>query len=287
MPKKCRSFSTTCCPTPLISAPRVGRCGWRPARSMVCGASNASTRGRVLPRRISSVFSTHSSRGSVSRQRRARAAGSACPSCVNWCGRWGAGPIWYRRRVVPIFVWKYLMSSKTENFRRGWCALFLIAGLVGCANVPASKKPVRVDESTPESALTYYQGLSRLSGAELGRERMVLVAVPQTPYTQVRLAMLLGHPRVQQDLGKGLSLLDSVLKSSDPAAIAFHPLARAVADNYLERTKLDGQLEKQGQQLKDSQRRATELQEKLDSLADIERTLTPRPAVVRPGGAKR
>ena len=132
--------------------------------------------------------------------------------------------------------------------------------------------------------MTYYQGLSRLSGAELGRERMVLVAVPQTPYTQVRLAMLLGHPRIQQDLGKGLALLDSVLKSSDPAAVPFHPLARQVADNYQERLKLESQLDRQGQQLKESQRKASELQDKLDSLADIERTLTPRPRAI---GGKR
>ena len=96
--------------------------------------------------------------------------------------------------------------------------------------------------------------------------------------------MLLGHPRVQQDLGKGLALLDSVLKSSDPAAQLFHPLARQVADNYLERLKLEGQVDKQGQQLKDSQRKIGELQDKLDSLADIERTLTPRPRAV---GGKR
>ena len=158
---------------------------------------------------------------------------------------------------------------------------------LGACSTPLAKKMARQDETTPEAALVYYHGLSRMTPAELGRERMVLTAVPQTPYTQVRMAMLLGHPRVQQDLGRGLSLLDSVLKSNDPAAMAFHPLARAVADNYLERIKLDGQLEKQAQQLKDSQRKVTELQEKLDSLADIERTLTPRPPAVRPGGLKR
>ncbi|HLO62765.1 MAG TPA: permease [Azonexus sp.] len=147
-----------------------------------------------------------------------------------------------------------------------------------------NKKPARMDETTPEAALSYYQGLGRMTPAELGRERMVLVAVPQTPYTQVRMAMLLGHPRVQQDLGKGLALLDSVLKSNEPAALPFHPLARQVADNYLERMKLEGQLDKQGQQLKESQRKTSELQEKLDSLADIERTLTPRPHAV---GSKR
>ena len=181
------------------------------------------------------------------------------------------------------------MSSKKESLPvrsvvLPWLAALMLA-LSACTTPPTKK--ARQDETTPEAALLYYHGLSRMTAAELGRERMVLTAVPQTPYTQIRMAMLLGHPRVQQDLGKALSLLDSVLKSSDPAAIAFHPLARAVADNYLERSKLDGQLEKQGQQLKDSQRKATELQEKLDSLADIERTLTPRPPAIRPGGIKR
>lgn len=185
---------------------------------------------------------------------------------------------------MPIFVWKFPMSSKFLVLRRGLASLLVAATLTACTTVPTASKAVRANENTPDAALGYYQGLARMTPAELGRERMVLVAVPQTPYTQVRLAMLLGHPRVQQDLGKGLALLDSVLKSSDPAAQLFHPLARQVADNYLERLKLEGQVDKQGQQLKDSQRKIGELQDKLDSLADIERTLTPRPRAV---GGKR
>ena len=55
--------------------------------------------------------------------------------------------------------------------------------------------------------------------------------------------------------------------------------------------KLENQLEKQSQslnqQLKDSQRKTAELQEKLDSLANIEKALIPRPRVVRPDGGKR
>ncbi len=63
-----------------------------------------------------------------------------------------------------------------------------------------------------------------MTPAELGRKHMVLVAVPQTPYTQVRLAMLsLGHPRVQQDLGKGLALLDSVLSPATRRRSSFTP----------------------------------------------------------------
>ena len=175
----------------------------------------------------------------------------------------------------------------------------LVAGLLfalilsGCTGgmAPLVKKVSHADEITPEAALVYYQGLAKMTPAELGRERMILVAVQQIPYTQIRMAMLLGHPRVQQDLGKGLSLLDSILKSNDPAAVPFHPLARQVADNYLERIKLEYQLEKQVQQLnsqlKESQRKAAELQDKLDSLANIERTLIPRPRAVRPEGVKR
>ena len=43
---------------------------------------------------------------------------------------------------------------------------------------------------------------------------------------------------------------------------------------------------KQEVQLKDGQRKITELQDKLDSLADIERTLTPRPRAVRHEGGR-
>ncbi len=180
------------------------------------------------------------------------------------------------------------MSSKTELMRRGLCGLSFVALLAGCTTLPTNaRKPVRSDETTPEAALGYYHGLARMTPAELGRERSILVAVPQTPYTQVRMAMLLGHPRVQQDLARGLALLDSVLKSGDPAAAPFQPLARQVADNYLERLKLESQLERQGQQLKDSQRKAGELQDKLDSLADIERTLTPRPRSGKQEGSRR
>ncbi len=192
---------------------------------------------------------------------------------------------------MPIFVWKYPMSSKHEHFSRNLRGLaggfLLVLVMTGCSTAPVAKKPPRQEEQTPESALTYYQELGRLTPGALGRERTILVAVPQTPYTQIRMAMLLGHPRVQQDLGKALSLLDSVLKSTDPAAVPFQPLARQIADNYLERIKLEGQFEKQAQTLRESQRKATELQEKLDSLADIERTLTPRSRAVRPDGAKR
>ena len=51
-----------------------------------------------------------------------------------------------------------------------------------------------------------------------------------------------------------------------------------------QRQRLESQLDKQAQQLKDSQRKVSELQDKIDSLADIERTLPQRPRTTRPAG---
>lgn len=164
--------------------------------------------------------------------------------------------------------------------------------LAACAATPVEIRSLRFDDPGAVPVLAYYQMLSHMTPAELGRERMVLNALPKNANTQLRMAMLLGYPRSQQDLGKSLSLLDNLLKSNDPAAITLHPLTRALADNYVERYKLEGQVERQAQQLKESQRKVAELQEsqrkvvelqeKLDGLADIERTL-PSPSTRRPG----
>lgn len=152
---------------------------------------------------------------------------------------------------------------------------------------PANVASATSEEPGPLAVLAYYQSLQRMSAVQINRERVALVALPQSPGLQLRVAMLLGHPRGQQDLAKALSLLDGILKSSDPAAVSLQPLARLLADNYGERQRLETQLEKQGQQLKESQRKAIELQEKIDGLADIERTLPQRPRATRPGSTAR
>ena len=169
----------------------------------------------------------------------------------------------------------------------------LLMLLAGCAATPPAATQSALMPATPAAvsddagalpALAYYQMLQRMTPAQINRERQVLAALPPTPINQVRTAMVLGHPRGQQDFTRALALLEGVLKSADPAAAGLHPLARLLADNYMERQKLETQLEKQGQQLKDSQRKAVELQEKIDSLAEIERTLPQRPRATRSGG---
>lgn len=181
------------------------------------------------------------------------------------------------------------MKSKVGTVQR--LLPFLLVGLItGCAINPAEEHPpapVEVPGVLP--ALAFYQSLQRMPVAEMVRERTMLASQPSGPANQLRLAMVLGHPRGPLDLNRAQMLLDIILKSSDPAAQSLQPLARVLADNYNERLKLDGQLDKQGMQLKESQRKveenqrkAVELQEKLNSLADIERTLAPRARTPRP-----
>lgn len=172
--------------------------------------------------------------------------------------------------------------------RRNGLALllaFLLAACAGPRPVPPAEPvpaPPRVDESQVLPVLGYYQLLARMSPQELGRERIVLAALPPSPAVQVRMAMLAAHPRGQADVSKALTLLEAVLKSSEPMAVGLHPLARLLADQLGERQKLEKLADTANQQLKDTQRRAGELQEKLDALTDIERSLPARP---RAGGA--
>lgn len=158
--------------------------------------------------------------------------------------------------------------------------------LAGCVSFNADEQGhVTAEVPSVVTALAYYQSLQRMPVNELTRERTVLGAHPATPANQLRLAMWLGHPRAVQDLNRALGLLDGLMKSPDPIAQSLSPLARLLADNYNERLKIDAQAEKQGvqlkEQLKESQRKNLELQEKLNGLADIERTLPPRARATR------
>lgn len=149
---------------------------------------------------------------------------------------------------------------------------------------PPIVAPVTVSENSNVTALNYYQTLQRMTPAQISRERAQLTALPPTSANQVRMAMVLGLAHGQQELTKALSLLDGVLKSTELDAVSLHPLARLLAENYGERQKLEAQVDKQEQQLKESRRKAAELQEKIDELADIERTLPQRPRARRPAG---
>lgn len=142
--------------------------------------------------------------------------------------------------------------------------------------------PPRVNETAMLPLLGYYHLLQRMTSTELTRERQLLNSLPSSPSVQLRQAMLLGMPRTTSDLPRALALLEAVQRSHAPEAASLHPLARLLSIQYQERVKLETQNDRLGQQLKESQRRRDELQEKIDALTDIERSIPIRPSAVKP-----
>ena len=188
---------------------------------------------------------------------------------------------------------------------RTWPALLLVTLVTACAAplqpapmrevplTPSMATPVMVNEMAMLPLLGYAQLLARMTAQELARERLVLAAIPDTPVTQVRMAMLLAQPRGLTDLTRALVLLEGVLKSNDAAACSVRPLVQALVTQYSERLRLESQHDKLNQQLKDVkeareaserntqlrelQNRNSELEEKLNALTNIERSLPVRP----------
>lgn len=165
--------------------------------------------------------------------------------------------------------------------RSSWLLLIAL-GLGGCAVPFHPPERAGSEDAPPIATGGYYLTLSRLSAAEFARERSELAA-SSTLESQLRLAQLLGHPRQQPpELARALGLLEHVAKAAG-ASPGQRALARLLIDNYGERQRQEQLLDKLGAQLKDSQRKAVELQEKLDALADIERTLPVAPRSGRTG----
>ncbi|GHT91582.1 hypothetical protein AGMMS49545_07760 [Betaproteobacteria bacterium] len=194
------------------------------------------------------------------------------------------------------------------------CLLVASVGLLaaGCVTTPDSPATanrndnntrravaVNLDRSsaTPEALLAYYQALSAMPANDLVRERRLLDQLGLAPDTQLRQAMVLGHPRLPSpELTRANGMLENLLKSdpTDAKVNDLRPIIRLLADSYAERLRQENtlrrqnaQIEKQHQRLLESQRQASEtkrqaseLQTQLEGLANIERSL-PRTRTVR------
>lgn len=167
-----------------------------------------------------------------------------------------------------------------------WIVACLGVLLGGCASLADGSVNSRFAGDSSRDVLGYFQTISQIPPADLLKERSLLQAQKQNAAIRLRTAVLLGYSRFPQpDLPRAIGILESVLKSTEASAVELHPLARLLSEQYGERLRLDGQFERQALQLKESQRKTVELQEKLEGLADIERTL-PRTRSVRPGPAR-
>ncbi len=95
------------------------------------------------------------------------------------------------------------------------------------------------------------------------------------PQTALELALLLAQQRQNGDLARALALLDPLQQPDAPTAT--QPLARLLHARLAEQRRLEEQLERQAQSLRDLQRRADQLAAQLEALRTIERSLNTRP----------
>ena len=119
-----------------------------------------------------------------------------------------------------------------------------------------------------------------LPSTELSLEITRLIEIPDAqriPANDLQLAIALGQTHLASDLPRAQAALQKLLTNQTEEARALHPLARLVAARLAEQKRVEDQLEKQNQQLRDQQRRIDQLNERLEAMRAIERSLTTRP----------
>jgi len=129
-----------------------------------------------------------------------------------------------------------------------------------------------------DALLAYHQSLRELPTADLARELVYLQAQPKSAQIALQKAMVLGAIHANGDLARAQGHVDGVLKSSEPDALALKPLAQLLAANYAEMRRQGEQADKFSQQAREQQRRIDQLNDTLEALKAIERTLPTRPS---------
>ncbi|MFC3684309.1 hypothetical protein [Hydrogenophaga luteola] len=143
------------------------------------------------------------------------------------------------------------------------------------ATPPAATSPLA-------AALLYADRLRTMGPGELAAEQAQIGEPGASAERQMQLALVLSQTHVPVDTARALGLLQRVAASNAPEAIELRPLARLLAGRLHEARRLEDQADRLAQQLRESQRRIDVLNDRLEAMRAIERSLTPR--VPAPGG---
>lgn len=154
---------------------------------------------------------------------------------------------------------------------------------------PVTACPTTVPALEPDPALeslnqllAYQASLRQLSAADLARALVDANRQTVTGKVIVRRAMLITAQRGTADMGKAQAMLDSLLQSDQEEDQYLKPLARTLQANIADMRRQDDALERQAAQLREAQRRNESLNDKLEALKNIERTLSTRPPAPPP-----
>jgi hypothetical protein len=159
--------------------------------------------------------------------------------------------------------------------------------------IATAPSPVRepIEAATPSDmasrrALANHEQLRSLPLNELAQEIARLSALPPAPDTSIDLAMALLLTRNGGEQNRAIALVEPLAKGTTADAEAWQPIARLLLARLQELRRLEDLLDRRNQELRDSQRDVKQLNEKLEALKAIERSLAPRPtSSVAPGTA--
>lgn len=167
------------------------------------------------------------------------------------------------------------------------------------AQAPAASAPAIVVTAPPEPVvpdpadvaarrfLAYHEQLRQMSATDLANEITRLNGVVSSTATAapadavLELALALAQQHNGGDLARAIALLEPITKSSAPELQPYQGLARLLLGRVVEQRRLEDQLAREVTQRREQQRNLQQLNEKLEALKAIERSMTTRP----PGAA--
>ncbi len=127
------------------------------------------------------------------------------------------------------------------------------------------------------SLLEYAERLRSFPPAELGTHIASMGDPGNNPVRQMQLALALSYTNQPPDTARALGLLQRVMNHAASESGTLKPLARLLAAKLLNQRRLEDTVDRQAQQLRDSARRIEQLNERLEAMRAIERSLLPRP----------
>ncbi|MFJ3048378.1 hypothetical protein ACIPEN_21305 [Herbaspirillum chlorophenolicum] len=152
------------------------------------------------------------------------------------------------------------------------CCL-LLAACAAQSDAPTSNIKLIHSASNIDELLSYNAVLRKMPPAELGRELQRINAYPASPSNNVRRAMALSMTRDPIDLAKAEAQLWNVMADNSVEAEKLKPLVQLLVSSYADLRRVADNAEKSSIQLKDAQRKLDQLNDKLEALKNIERSL--------------
>ncbi len=160
---------------------------------------------------------------------------------------------------------------------------------------PAATQPATQPTPTPapqrdrepadpvQTVLGYIDRIRDLAPAELAQESRRLSDAGDSAIRLMQLAAALAQSKVPANTLRAQALLQRVLGQNDEETMPLRSLARLLSAQVAESRRADEQIERQAQQLRDAQKRIDQLNERLEAVRTIERSLRSPAAAGAPG----